>query len=238
MDTQVRRNLIIRSRGPGAIELVKEPNRTWDLCEVYWHPSESSPTSDAEYVCIETDRSRRKFRSAYMAGMTLAPRYQAVAILDDDVDTAGCTWSDAFDLFLETGACVGHPSLTRDSYSSHAISYQEPGARWREVTWVDCLAPMLNSIGVAVYWQHLGECGLGWVLCELFSQWETKYQHPAVFLDATPIHHRRQVGSAHGNAYDPSVYGLPFRSSEEERAHHLARLGLHEPVKSNVRVVR
>lgn len=200
-----RRNLVIVSRGPHSIPMSREPDANWDWFEIWWHPDDLKAwarlnTHDGpDGIVAEPDRAFRKFRAAFRHFTTAASSYNAVAILDDDIVPApGVTWSKIFDLFDETGAMLGAPALTHDSFISHGIARRVYEAKYRQVNYLDCQAPIFSRAAIDQHWGALDRFGLGWALCEYWGQ----RCQPVVMLDATPVVHPREVGSIKQNGQE------------------------------------
>lgn len=219
------RNLLVISRGPGAVRLNPEPKaeRNWTWLEIYWHPREIEALAMglqhpmADIICCEPDRSIRPFRAAWKHIVNPA-QYDAIALADDDVEPGpGVTWSEIFDLFHETGANLGQPALTHDSHVSHAITRRESGCRWRETNFIEVMCPIFSNRGVGLYWHEMDRHGLGFALETLWSTWEAREGRNLAILDATPVRHTRAVNAIAENRYPGGI---------EECESELRRLGL------------
>lgn len=197
----MRKNLIIVNTGPDAVGWDLEPERNYDVHRVFWHPDWlfTFRHMERDSFSVEGDPKARKFQSVLSVDVS---GYSAVALLDDDVlPGPGVTWSGIFNLFEQTGAHIGHPSLTPDSYWAHLISRQQKGwHKWREVNFMDLMAPMFSAEGVKEQWPHFRDAGIGWGLEILWNRHEERAGRSLVHLDATPVRHVRRVTSA-----DPGI---------------------------------
>ena len=118
-----RKNLIIVCRGPGAPTMTREPDATWDWIEICWHPQSERLACDK--IIFDPNRQLRKYCSLYKHVPAEELRlYESIAILDDDIQVADHPWSEVLACFASTGASVGHPALTRDSWSAWPILWK------------------------------------------------------------------------------------------------------------------
>ena len=230
-----RRNLVFVARGPGpgTVDVRREKGATWDLVEVLWHPEmiaahrRGELASDADLVVYDPDRTKRKFpcfAELYRAHPYVRG-YQAVALLDDDLEPAGCTWTDIFTLFARSGLSIAQPALTADSSASKPVTYQRPGVLYRETDFVEVMAPIFRGALLEQLVPHFLEERNGWGLEALWPG-----HAPIGILDATPIRHARPVGTSH------SLGGLgvdPERRADDYRRRH----GLKVPQGVTLRTV-
>jgi len=227
------RNLIFCTvgPGPGTVPFRKEPGATWDLVEVLWHPDMIADhqagryRTDADAVLYETDRTLRKFACFAGAWATLGPMgYEAVLIADDDLTPVGCTWSDVFALFQETGLNVAQPALAPGStrISSAYVTHQQK-TRWRQTNFVEVMMPIFTRAAVERLVPFFLEekYGLG-----LEMLWRERF-NPIGVLDATPVLHTRPLGSAHSMS---GVDSHPWKQAEAFRAKHGLTNDHHYPV--------
>jgi hypothetical protein len=199
----------------------REENASWDLVQLLWHEGmirnhqagvSSLPAADV--VLYDGDRTKRKiyaFAEAWRDGRIPRRDYAAVALLDDDLEPIGCTWSDVFALFHQTGAKIAQPALTADSEDMWPILFQEEGLLYRETDFVECMCPILRGDVLTDEMIALMlEEKNGWGM-ESFWHYRVK---PMAVLDATPVRHARPQGKAHslsGLATDPGAEADRFR---------------------------
>ena len=226
----MNRNLIFCAvgPGPGTVPFRKERDATWDLVEVLWHPDmiraieNGRYVTSADVVLIEPDRTKRKFACFAEAFWRLHPldifgnpgAYDAVLIADDDLIPVGCTWSDVFALFHETGLTVAQPALAPGStvISSACVTHQQP-SRWRRTNFVEVMMPIFRGDVIEELLPYFldEKYGLG-----LEMLWRERFP-PIGVLDATPVLHTRPLGSAHSMT---GVDSHPWQQAREFRARH------------------
>lgn len=219
---QTRKNLLILCRGPGAIEPpVVEPNRNWDLLEIYWDAGEIAELesaadgklvdppriSEADGVVFETDPKKHKFHivkewvNAQGGGLI---GYEAIALTDDDIDPVD-TWSGIFTAFTEfrfvSGCRVAQPALTRESFYAHEITRQELGTSGpRETTFVEVMCPIFTANKLYDYLECFDEDVSTWGFEALWSAGELRKGRWLAILDNAPVRHVRKIGQGHAYA--------------------------------------
>ncbi len=226
--------------GPGTVPFTRPEGdkATWDLAEVLW----ARPMIDdfengryetiAEHVFCDDDRTKRKFcafAELVKSGAIDISGYRAVLLADDDLEPAGCTWSDVFALFEETGMAIAQPALSPDSTKAWPITHQVEGCIWRETDFIECMMPIVRADVLAELLPYFEDERNGWGLENLFHA-HAKCK-PMGVLDATPVRHVRPIGSAH------NVSGLPT-SGEQMAADFCKRHGLDITKKGGVTLVR
>ena len=195
-------NLIFCARGPGpgTVMFPDEPDRTWDLVEILWHPDMIADhragvfRTNATTVLYDRDRTKRKFVCfAEWWADGAAMDYEAVLLADDDLSPAGCTWSDVFALFHASNLAIAQPALTADSTKVWPVTHQDPTCRYRTTDFVEVMAPIFRRDQIEPLLPFFLEEKNGWGLEAL---WHARFA-PLGILDATPIRHVRPIGSAH-----------------------------------------
>lgn len=201
----MKTRLLIVNAGPACAPIARHlGDESIHVLALAWHPR-SSVDVGAAGIHRDEDPRKHKFALAHGAHhldgkiIKTAPHIEAVALVDDDLVPVGCTWTDVFDLFLETGLDVAQPAIHRSSgnHYSHPITLQEPGARWRRTDFVEVQMPFFTRdawIESVALFADAGYSGWG-----LESFWGTRKK--CGILDATPVLHTRPVRSSEQHAH-------------------------------------
>jgi hypothetical protein len=186
--------------GPGVVPFAPEPDRTYDLVIVLWHPEQIAEHEagrlelGADLVLYDRDRTKRKFvcLAEAIGRGEVRDDYEAVLVADDDLEPAS-SWSHVFALFYASGFKVAQPALTRDSSCMWAVNFRVGGLRWRQTNAVEVMAPILAGNVLREMLPRMLEDRNGW---GLDAWWAAKYA-PIGVLDGAPVRHLRPQGSAH-----------------------------------------
>jgi len=199
------KNLVVLNKGPNAVILNRD-GLGWDLMEIHYHPQTitqiKNEGGNAEYIIFEANPNLRKFEIIKRI-FSLLPKleqYENVMMMDDDLVPVGCTISDIFSLFGQTGFRVGQPALTKDSYWSHEILLRVEKYNWRLTNFVEVMCPIMTMQAMLEYLDIFDFNSSGFGLDNIWSELETRKYGGVVVLDATPIRHSRPIGG--GSAYN------------------------------------
>jgi SAM-dependent methyltransferase len=221
------RSLLIVNKGPGAVSIPHEPERSWDSLEIYFDPAQvasEAPRSPADYVVADADRKLRKcgvLAKLFAARPELLASYDRFLIADDDVSPVGCRIAAVFELFAalhnSTGVRIAQPALTQDSYFTHSVTRVVPGLDWRRTSFVEIMTPILSREALAEYLPLFGETVMTWGLDSLWSAREFREGRPLLIFDATPFRHGRAIGTS--VAYE-GLAMHPFDEAEAFKRRH------------------
>ena len=196
-----RRRLIIRQLAPDREPWPVVADRRWDLVELYFDPAQAvraAEASAADVVVLDTERSRRKLATVkllYRDHPEWFANRDAIAIIDDDVPSVGCSWDQIFDLFLETGTAIGQPALHASSVAvSHHVTRQVQQLRWRWTDFAEVMCPLFTSRALAQVVHLFDATESGWSVDDAWMH----ILREAVVLDATPVRHDRALGTSYG----------------------------------------
>lgn len=216
--------LLIRYVGPNAAPMVRESDATWDWIDVGWLPGARVSRDADETVCIESPHKLAAVASWFRAsGLFL---HHAYALVDDDVEPFGCTWSNIFTAFAATGCRIGHPSIEPhpDDPRPGDMQRRIDGARWHRTTHADTMAPLFTVHGLSEHVDSFaleigGEAPARWAFVEAS-------RGGIAHLDATPVRHMRPpmtdaVREARRRAIDPDGAKAAFWARPEIRAEML-----------------
>ena len=126
-------------------------------------------------------------------------------------------WAEYFDLSLS------QPSLSHDSYVSHADTVHHPGFVLRRTNFVELMAPLVTRGLLTRLLPTLCENESGWGLDYLWSQFVDRPREDMGVVDAVQIRHTRPVGGP--NYTKLREQGL---SPHQELAELRRKYGLHD----------
>lgn len=213
------RFLLVVNKGPGAVQIPRQPGE-WDVLEIYFKQSmideiRANPAScDADHVVFEFDRNRRKLaivKKVFEAN-PFWQDYEGFMLADDDVEPVGCTISDIFHFFMQSGCRVGQPALTQDSYFNHFITVKNDNFVWRRTNMVEVMCPMFTLDGLKEYMPVFDASVSTWGVDFFWSYREWQRGTAVAMLDATPVRHGRAPGG--GGAY-LELETSPYQEMEE-----------------------
>lgn len=194
------RFLLIINKGPGAVDIPRE-GASWDLMELYFAKKDiegilsDSSRSQADFVVFESDRNMRKF-AIIKRVFELLPalwNYEAVMMLDDDLVPVGCSVTDIFETFMQTGLRIGQPALSTNSYWSHEVVLRNPRFVWRRTNFVEVMCPIFTRQAMREYICLFNATISGFGLDNYWSSKEWESRGGVAVLDATPMRHMRPV---------------------------------------------
>ncbi len=197
-----RRNLVIVRAGDQSLhETWLGPlgtDRSWDLVVSYFG---DDPDMHRRNDVIRIDHPGTKFQGLYallMSDQVNWRAYDRIWLPDDDL---ACTTSMIERLFTQFECHQLHlaqPSLSHDSYLSHAITIHNPKLLLRRVNFVEVMAPLFSRALLERTLHTFAESESGWGLDFVWPKFVDSAERDAAILDAVQIRHTRPIG---GPAY-------------------------------------
>ena len=121
-------------------------------------------------------------------------RYDAIALIDDDIACSADDVRRAFEIGRAASLVIWQPSLTWDSYFSHAITLRHPAFRLRYTNFVEMMCPFFDTTylgSVRPLFDAGVEIGIDQVWCRLLD--DNRYR--AGIIDEVSVRHTRPVGA-------------------------------------------
>jgi hypothetical protein len=229
------RNLVIVRAGDSSLHphwLEGQLPRNWDLLVSYFG-SDSSKFREAG--TIRDNRSGPKWpalKSLLSERAKELSQYEYIFMPDDDLD---CTCDDInrlFDLCRRFDLILAQPSLSVDSYVSHAITIHNPSSLIRFTNWVEIMAPLFHRSALNICQQTFCENLSGWGLCTLWPHLISQLPGRIGIVDGVQVKHTRPI-------YGPNYDHLKQKmiTPEEEMLMLLKRHSLKRPLLQNLGVV-
>ena len=193
-----RRNLVIVRAGEQSIHpsWLNAPTeaRNWDLIVSYFG---KDPEKYRGADWIRADGQGLKFQALYdliSSQEDLIRRYDYIWFPDEDL---ACTCRDInrfFDRCRERKLVLAQPALTPDSYFAHAITIHSPYFQIRYTTFVEIMAPCLNSETLWKLLPTFKENHSGYALDYLWPTQLGKDASRIAIVDDVLIRHTRPIG--------------------------------------------
>jgi len=188
---QPRRFLLIVNASHETVPFAKHLGEGVDVVAIGWHPRSSIDVKDALWWQERNPRHRKFLSVPTLLGGQFDLPYEAIGVVDDDVEPHGCTWTDIFELGLSESFDVFHPALTQRSFIAHEILKREPAIRCKRANYCDLIAVCFRREAFSRCAPHfLGAGVFSWGLPVFWGQTER-----LGILDHTPVAHMRPVAS-------------------------------------------
>jgi len=125
--------------------------------------------------------------------------YDYIWLPDDDLQTDSSTINTMFELSVRFGTRISAPSLTEDSYFSHALTMHHRHFFARKVTFVELMMPCFRRDVLELVLPTLAttQTGYGWGLDNVWPHL-VRYEDIMIF-DCVTVRHLRPLGSARDN---------------------------------------
>jgi len=158
--------------------------------------------------------------------------YEYVFMPDDDLECDADSINVFFDLCRAFNLVLAQPSLTIDSFVSHAITLHNPDCIIRTTNYVEIMAPCFHHSALERCMPTFGENLSGWGLCILWPHLLADCPTQIGIVDAVQFKHTRPV-------YGPNYDHLRTSGVEpvEELEALLRKYSLNRPILKNTAVV-
>ena len=193
-----RRHLVVVRAGPGYVPAdfcVDDATRTYDVIICAWHDTAGKSSSEQDrwlhYPGQKLDGYARLFRD----NPGLLTRYDAIALIDDDIEASVCDINTCFETGLLHGLGVWQPSLTHDSYFTYAACLHHPAFRMRYTNFVEMMCPFFTP-GLLRRALPMFELGYSVGPDLLWTRLEANNHGRAAIIDRVQVRHTREVTSA------------------------------------------
>lgn len=200
-----RRNLVILRAGdaslhPGWLNVPGE-ERNWDLIVSYFG---DDPEKYRGGDWLRIDGKGPKLRGLYdliCSHEQLVRSYDYIWLPEDDLECSCRDINRLFDICRQKQLKLVQPSLSHDSYFSHAITLHSPYFRLRYTTFVEVMAPCMSNHTLWKLLPSMNENISGWGVDDLWSVILAEDASAMAILDEVQIRHTRPVGG--GQLYEP-----------------------------------
>ena len=210
----LRPNLVLLRAGDTSIHpawLQVSRERNWDLIVNYFG---DDPDIFRDH-CIRIDNKGAKLPGLFECitnNRELLTKYRYIWLPDDDLACKGDDITKMFELVESGGYQLAQPSLTHDSYFSHALTVHNPMFKMRYTSFIEIMAPCFESGFLDHLLPTFNLNISGWGVDHLWSQMLRSSDVRVGVIDEIQIRHTRPVGG--GQLYSL----LKGRTAEEEMA--------------------
>ncbi|MBP2626013.1 MAG: hypothetical protein H6Q68_724 [Firmicutes bacterium] len=191
-------NLVIVRAGDHSLHrrwLYPAEYKNFDLAISYFGDSEGLYADDCDFYEHVKGPKFLPLYDLIINNIDYILQYDAIWLSEDDLDCDAKTIHEMFRIFHEHELWLAQPSLTTDSYYSHAITLKKPGLLLRYTNFVEIMAPIFAKQALLQCLSTFNKSQSGWGL-EL--AWPKILGDPVdkiAILDAVSIRHTRQVRS-------------------------------------------
>jgi hypothetical protein len=214
---QQRRHLVIIRGGARALhyDWTLPDDRQWDLITLAYDNTLMSSEGIPAGVTVgdwlvDSRASSSKFfgLQAFFEQHPEALNYASVLMPDDDLLFDPRCLNEMFALFEQSGAAVGQPALTWDSYISHFVTYENKAFLYRYTNFAEVMTPMMTGETLRRMLPTFTANKSSWGFDMLWAKLSADLGQRVVIIDKTPVKHTRPVGG--GGLYaalgvDPAV---------------------------------
>jgi hypothetical protein len=197
-----RRNLVIvradeNSLHPQWDRNIPDLERNWDVCVSFYGKDEDFSRADFVQYHVH-QHEKRKYPSIFE--LLTADRlwdYDFFMIIDDDVMLSWLDLNVAFEVCREHRLDLAQPSLTPDSFWSHALTVQQPGLLLRFVGYVEGMAAIFSKEALRTCLPTFERSQFGWGIDVLWPLLLGRSDSRVAVIDRVAIRHTRPVGATY-----------------------------------------
>lgn len=175
-------------------------DRKWDLVTLAYDPRvlENAGVGQRTFgdALIDSSGSPSKFHglSRFFAERPETEDYRAVMMPDDDLLFEPARINELFEVFTASGAAVGQPALTPDSFVSHLVTVQHHAFSYRYTNFVEVMTPMMDAWALREFLPTFTINKSSWGMDLLWAKRCADAGRRQVIIDQTPVKHTRPVG--------------------------------------------
>lgn len=221
----MNRNLVIVRAGDASLHpgwlLADGDARQWDLHISYFgrHAEPFGHLPDGVSLSHDPGSKYHGLHACLSRYPHFLDNYQRIALPDDDLQAGEAGWNFIFETLEETNAMLGQASLDPLSFFMHEVTLQRPGLRYREVDFIEVMAPVFTADLLRQCLPYFLENQSSWGLDFLFAQEVRDRKGRMIIVDSASFLHTRRVGKG-------SQYKAGAPSPAQEQALTLSRHGL------------
>jgi len=160
--------------------------------------------------------------------------YTHVGFPDDDLKADAASWNTAFAVLDETGAALGQPALDPRSFFSYDITLRRPGLRYREVDFIELMAPIFARDFLKEILPTWDLNRSSWGLDMVWREIARRQRRKLVIVDAASVLHTRAIGR--GTQY--SAQNLGGKSQYDEYRELLAAYNIADTSRHTLAGIR
>lgn len=191
------KNLVITRAGPKSLHegwLTPAATRDFDLLVASFDPNSRPLATPGTFHRFIPGTKVQGWRATLSDNADFIAQYDYIALIDDDIDTDADSLSRLFALGAAEGFTIFQPSLTWDSYFTYAGTVQNPSLRYREVNYIEMMAPFFAARAlhqVAPLFDYGWESGIDLIWGSALPAADRRF----AIVDAVPVRHTRPVGA-------------------------------------------
>lgn len=171
-----------------------EPNRKWHL-HISYFGRRPDPYDLPPGVSISRDSGQKWI--GLLSCLKENPHlldYKRIAFPDDDLKMVTGSWDGLFDIAESSDASICQPSLDHRSFYSHDVTLNRSWLEYREVNFIELMAPVFDSIFLPYVIPYFDENKSSFGIDYIWSQIALDGGKRLVISDNSVVLHTRAVG--------------------------------------------
>ena len=195
--TRSKNNLVVVRAGDQSLHptwMLPQEQRSWDLVISYYGEDPDRHRSPGATRIDHKGSKWQGLSALFESGQIDLDRYKNIWLPDDDLAIRGEEINRFFHLFDELGFELAQPALHWDSYFSLPITLRNPTFRFRQVNFVEQMAPCFrHDLFEKVRHTFFGTIS-GWGIDIVWQQYLSRPIGGAAIIDSVEMVHTRPVG--------------------------------------------
>lgn len=197
------RYLVVVRSGEGSLHrswLSDESDRHWDLIESYYGADPRADLDERFERIVDRGVKWNSLKRLFESRPELLIDYDYVWLPDDDL---ACTQEDInriFELTRKYDLLVAQPSLSGDSYHSHATLLENSEFLLRYTNYIEVMCPCFNARYLQSVVPLLDLSPSGWGLDNVWCMLTANPRERSAILDCVQVTHTRALGT--GSIYE------------------------------------
>jgi hypothetical protein len=181
--------------------------RDWDLHISYFGDREKPYGELPPGVTLSREKGPKYvgLRDCLEAHSQVLRAYTHVGLPDDDLSCDAAVWNRAFGILDETGADLGQPSLTWQSFYSYDITMRRRWLKYRVTDFVEVMAPIFTADFLRQVLPTFAANRSSWGLDYVWREMAQREGRKLAIVDAASLLHTRALGK--GGQYSAANMG-------------------------------
>jgi hypothetical protein len=198
-----RRHCVLIRTGPKALHLdwTFPEQRGWDFINLVYDPALWDAASNGKRIVpgdwIVDGRAQPSKYTGILAFLHAHPEalgYESVMLTDDDILYDPADLDRLFALFKQSGADLGQPALTWDSYVALYLTYRNKAFLYRHTNYAEAMTPLMTGETLRELMWTFDVNKTHWGMDFLWTQHCAERGKRVVVIDGAPVTHTRPVG--------------------------------------------
>jgi len=171
-------------------------NRTWDLAVSSFSRDLERPYPEADFVHRRQGGKWDGLFDFFASFPQTLEAYDYFWFPDDDLAATPSDVEGTFEAMRRYGLALAQPSLSKDSYLSHLITLSNPAFEYRNVNFVELMAPALSRSLLRAVLPLLASTRSGFGLDFIWQRLVDDPRRQVAIIDSVSVTHTRPFGGA------------------------------------------